>query len=135
MEHQCHPAERAAVESILHAAIVGSDGTVQAGLEKLASDTRADEVIVVTDTYEHSDRIDSYQPRGSHCRKNQIATECRAIAFYPSRCPQTASGRKLQLCKEQGCAAAFVAVTNNFRQFRPFQLSQLRHFRLLAFVS
>jgi hypothetical protein len=34
---------------------------VQAGLEKLASDARADEVIVVTETYEHSDRIDSYQ--------------------------------------------------------------------------
>jgi hypothetical protein len=27
----------------------------------LVSHTRADEVIVVTDTYEHSDRIDSYE--------------------------------------------------------------------------
>jgi len=45
----------------MRAAIVGSDATVQAGLEKLASDARADEVIVVTKTYEHSDRIDSYQ--------------------------------------------------------------------------
>ena len=61
MEHQWHPAERAAVENRLRAAIVGSDATVQAALEKLASDTRADEVIVVTDTYENSDRIDSYQ--------------------------------------------------------------------------
>jgi hypothetical protein len=40
---------------------VGSDTTVQAGLERLVSDTHADEVIVVTDTYEHSDRIDSYE--------------------------------------------------------------------------
>jgi luciferase family oxidoreductase group 1 len=61
MEYQWHPAERAAVENRLRAAIVGSDATVQAALEKLASDTRADEVIVVTDTYENSDRIDSYQ--------------------------------------------------------------------------
>jgi alkanesulfonate monooxygenase SsuD/methylene tetrahydromethanopterin reductase-like flavin-dependent oxidoreductase (luciferase family) len=61
MEHQWHPAERAAVENRLRAAIVGSDATVRAGLEKLASDTRAGEVIVVTDTYEHCDRIDSYQ--------------------------------------------------------------------------
>jgi alkanesulfonate monooxygenase SsuD/methylene tetrahydromethanopterin reductase-like flavin-dependent oxidoreductase (luciferase family) len=53
--------ERAAVESRLRAAIVGSDATVQAGLEKLVRETRADEVIVVTDTYEHSDRIESYQ--------------------------------------------------------------------------
>jgi hypothetical protein len=34
---------------------------VQAGLERLASDARADEVIVLTETYEHSDRIDSYR--------------------------------------------------------------------------
>jgi luciferase family oxidoreductase group 1 len=53
--------ERAAVESKLRAAIVGSDATVKAGLEKLLEDTAADEVIVVTDTYEHADRIESYR--------------------------------------------------------------------------
>jgi luciferase family oxidoreductase group 1 len=53
--------ERAAVESKLRAAIVGSDATVKAGLEKLVSETAADEVIVVTDTYEHADRIESYR--------------------------------------------------------------------------
>jgi len=53
--------ERAAVESRLGAAIIGSDATVQAGLEKLVEDTAADEVIVVTDTYEHADRIESYR--------------------------------------------------------------------------
>ena len=53
--------ERAAVENRLGAAIVGSDATVKAGLEKLVADTGADEVIVVTDTYQHDDRIESYQ--------------------------------------------------------------------------
>jgi luciferase family oxidoreductase group 1 len=53
--------ERAAVENKLGAAIVGSDATVKAGLEKLVEDTAADEVIVVTDTYEHEDRIESYR--------------------------------------------------------------------------
>jgi len=53
--------ERAAVESKLSAAIIGSNSTVKAGLEKLAADTGADEVIVVTDTYEHDDRVRSYQ--------------------------------------------------------------------------
>jgi len=53
--------EQAAVENRLRAAIVGSDETVQVGLERLVSDTRADELIVVTDTYEQRDRIDSYR--------------------------------------------------------------------------
>src|SRR6266404_749753 len=53
--------ERVAVENRLRAAIVGSNETVRAGLDSLVSRTRADEVIVVTDTYEHSDRIDSYE--------------------------------------------------------------------------
>jgi luciferase family oxidoreductase group 1 len=53
--------ERTAVESKLGAAIVGSEATVQAGLDKLVRDTGADEIIVVTDTYEHADRLESYQ--------------------------------------------------------------------------
>jgi luciferase family oxidoreductase group 1 len=54
-------AERAAVRSKLGAAIVGSNTTVKAGLEKLVGNTGADEVIVVTDTYEHADRLQSYE--------------------------------------------------------------------------
>jgi len=53
--------ERDAVESKLGAAIVGSDSTVRAGLAKLVRDTGADEIIAVTDTYEHADRLESYQ--------------------------------------------------------------------------
>ncbi len=61
MEPLWQDLERAAVESRLREAIVGSNATVQAGLEKLVSDTGADEVIVVTDTYEPADRLQSYQ--------------------------------------------------------------------------
>ncbi len=53
--------ERAAVESRLGAAIVGSNATVKAGLEKLVRDTGASEVIVVTDTFTHEDRLESYR--------------------------------------------------------------------------
>jgi luciferase family oxidoreductase group 1 len=53
--------ERAAVENRLGAAIVGSDATVRVGLENLVGDTGANEVIVVTDTYEHVDRLESYR--------------------------------------------------------------------------
>jgi hypothetical protein len=61
MEPLWHDGERSTVESRLRAAIVGADTTVQAGLGRLVSDTHANEVIIVTDTYEHSDRIDSYE--------------------------------------------------------------------------
>jgi luciferase family oxidoreductase group 1 len=67
--------ERAAVENKLRAAIVGSDATVKAGLEKLASDTGADEVIVVTDTYEHADRLHSYE---------RVASVARMIEAKPA---------------------------------------------------
>jgi luciferase family oxidoreductase group 1 len=53
--------ERAAVENKLGSAIVGSVATVKAGLDKMVGDTGADEVIVVTDTYEHTARLESYQ--------------------------------------------------------------------------
>ena len=60
MEPLWRDSERAAVESKLGAAIVGSNTTVKAGLEKLVIETGADEVIIVTDTFEHADRLQSY---------------------------------------------------------------------------
>jgi len=53
--------EREAVAARLAEAIVGSGATVKDGLERLVSETEADEIIVVTDTYEHEDRLDSYR--------------------------------------------------------------------------
>ncbi len=53
--------ERVTVMNKLRAAIVGSDATVKAGLQNLVIDTGADEVIVVADTYEHADRLESYR--------------------------------------------------------------------------
>ena len=53
--------EQAAVGSRLREAIVGSGATVKAGLERLVANTGADEVIIVTDTWEHEARLDSYR--------------------------------------------------------------------------
>jgi luciferase family oxidoreductase group 1 len=61
MEELWQDVERFAVETKLSAAIVGSNATVKAGLEKLLSETGADEVIAVTDTYDHADRLLSYE--------------------------------------------------------------------------
>jgi alkanesulfonate monooxygenase SsuD/methylene tetrahydromethanopterin reductase-like flavin-dependent oxidoreductase (luciferase family) len=70
--------ERAAVESKLGAAIVGSNATVKRGLEKLVRDTGASELIVVTDTYTHEDRLESYR------RVAEIATTVEAGERAPA---------------------------------------------------
>jgi alkanesulfonate monooxygenase SsuD/methylene tetrahydromethanopterin reductase-like flavin-dependent oxidoreductase (luciferase family) len=67
--------EREAVEAKLGAAIVGSDATVKTGIERLIADTGADELIVVADTYEHADRLQSYQ---------RVAALANTVAIEPS---------------------------------------------------
>jgi luciferase family oxidoreductase group 1 len=61
MDALWQPHERAAVEHRLSAAIIGFDATVKSGLETLLRDTAADEIIAVTDTYDHADRLHSYE--------------------------------------------------------------------------
>jgi len=73
MEELWDDFERAAVQTKLSAAIVGSNPTVKAGLEKLVSETAADEVIVVTDTYEHAERLRSYERVASVAEKLGVA--------------------------------------------------------------
>jgi luciferase family oxidoreductase group 1 len=68
--------EAALVESKLRAAIVGSNQAVREGLESLIAATGADEVIVVTDTWEHADRLDSYR----RVAEVAAAIEMRSIA-------------------------------------------------------
>jgi len=73
MEPLWNEMERAAVNSRLRAAIVGSHETVRTGLEKLIGQTGADEVIAVTDTYEHADRLASYQRLALVARELAVA--------------------------------------------------------------
>jgi len=61
METLWNDFERAAVESRLREAIIGSESTVKAGLEDLLARTNADEIIAVTDTWDHNARLDSYR--------------------------------------------------------------------------
>ena len=67
--------ERAAVESKLRAAIIGSEQTVQAGLERLIAATGADEIIVVTDVWDHAARLDSFR---------RVAAVASRIAIKPA---------------------------------------------------
>jgi luciferase family oxidoreductase group 1 len=72
MDKLWRPEERAAVESKLSEAIVGSNATVKAGLERLVHATGADEVIVVTDTYRHEDRLESYRRVAEIARQVEV---------------------------------------------------------------
>jgi luciferase family oxidoreductase group 1 len=78
MEPLWNDFERATVESRLGAAIVGSNATVRKKLEKLVSDSGADEVIVVTDTYEHADRLESYRRVAEVASRIEMATAVEA---------------------------------------------------------
>ena len=72
--------ERVAVESKLGTAIVGSDATVKAGIEKLVDETGADELIVVTDTYEHADRVQSYERVARIAQTIELKSRSHVIA-------------------------------------------------------
>ena len=61
MDRLWNAPERAAVTQRLGAAIVGGPDTVERGLLALVEQTQADEVMIVSDFYEHSDRLRSYE--------------------------------------------------------------------------
>jgi luciferase family oxidoreductase group 1 len=55
------PAEKAQALQRLSRSIIGGPETVRAGLEAMIAETRADELIVVSDIYDHADRLRSFE--------------------------------------------------------------------------
>ena len=55
------PAEKAQAKRMLARSIVGSPETVREGIEALVAETRADELIVVSDVYDHAARLRSFE--------------------------------------------------------------------------
>ena len=55
------PSEKAQAMQRLSRSIVGGPETVRAGLEALIAETQADELIVVSDIYDHKDRLRSFE--------------------------------------------------------------------------
>jgi luciferase family oxidoreductase group 1 len=60
LEAQWSPAEKAAVEAFLQVAVIGGPQTVKAKLEKLLAETDADELMFVSDSYEHAHRLRAF---------------------------------------------------------------------------
>src|SRR5690606_2151256 len=55
------PLEKAQAMQMLSRSIIGSPATVRAGIEALVAETRADELIVVSDVYHHHARLRSFE--------------------------------------------------------------------------
>src|SRR5690606_23869904 len=55
------PMEKARVEDMLTRFIVGSEATVGTGVRALVDETNADELIIVSDIYEHRKRLRSFE--------------------------------------------------------------------------
>jgi alkanesulfonate monooxygenase SsuD/methylene tetrahydromethanopterin reductase-like flavin-dependent oxidoreductase (luciferase family) len=55
------PAEKMQAMGMLRRAIIGSKETVRAGIAALVKETRADELMIVSDVYDHAKRLQSYR--------------------------------------------------------------------------
>jgi alkanesulfonate monooxygenase SsuD/methylene tetrahydromethanopterin reductase-like flavin-dependent oxidoreductase (luciferase family) len=61
IENYWTPMERAQAMRMLARSIIGSADTVRKGIAALIEETGADELIVVSDIYEHSERLRSIE--------------------------------------------------------------------------
>lgn len=61
IEDYWSPAEKAQAQQMLARSIVGSPATVRAGLRALAEETEADELIIVSDVFDHQKRLHSLE--------------------------------------------------------------------------
>jgi alkanesulfonate monooxygenase SsuD/methylene tetrahydromethanopterin reductase-like flavin-dependent oxidoreductase (luciferase family) len=55
------PIEKAQAERMLACSIVGAPHTVRSGMEALVAETKADELMIVSDVYDHARRLRSFQ--------------------------------------------------------------------------
>src|SRR5260221_8514044 len=61
IESYWSPAEKAQAMSMLARSIVGSPDTVRAGIDALVAETGADELMIVSDVYDHAKRLRSFE--------------------------------------------------------------------------
>jgi alkanesulfonate monooxygenase SsuD/methylene tetrahydromethanopterin reductase-like flavin-dependent oxidoreductase (luciferase family) len=55
------PMEKSQAMRMLARSIIGSPDTVRAGIDELVEETQADELIIVSDVYDHSMRLRSFE--------------------------------------------------------------------------
>jgi luciferase family oxidoreductase group 1 len=55
------PMEKAQAKQMLARSVVGSPATVRSGIEALVAETKADELMIVSDVYDHTKRLRSFE--------------------------------------------------------------------------
>ncbi|MGI4879983.1 MAG: LLM class flavin-dependent oxidoreductase [Janthinobacterium lividum] len=75
IENYWSPAEKAQAGNMLARSIVGSVDTVRAGIDALVAETGADELMIVSDVYDHHDRLRSFEliAEAGRSRDTQLA--------------------------------------------------------------
>jgi luciferase family oxidoreductase group 1 len=68
IESYWSPAEKAQAMSMLARSIVGSPDTVRSGIDALVAETGADELMIVSDVYDHATRLRSFELIASAAR-------------------------------------------------------------------
>jgi luciferase family oxidoreductase group 1 len=81
MDDHWSPMERAGVEQSLAYSVIGAPDTVQRGLQALIAETRADELMLTTQIYDHAARLRSFE----------IAAEVRDRITAPQPAPPVRS--------------------------------------------
>ena len=61
IENYWSPIEKAQAQHMLARSIIGSVAAVEAGIDALLGETHADELIVVSDVFDHADRLRSFE--------------------------------------------------------------------------
>lgn len=61
MDSYWSPAEKAQVQNLMSRSVVGAPDTVRAGIEAFVAETGVDELMVVSDIYDHAARLHSFE--------------------------------------------------------------------------
>ena len=73
------PMEKAQAARMLARSIIGSRETVRAGIDALVAETGADELIVVSDVYDHATRLRSFELIAQAAEAVAIASEALSV--------------------------------------------------------
>jgi luciferase family oxidoreductase group 1 len=92
MDEVWTPQEKAAVQSRLGGSIIGSAATVKVGLEKIISETNADEMMLNSMIFDHAARLRAYEI-AAEVRRKTGSTKGSDSGGFTERAQRRASGR------------------------------------------